>query len=434
MFESQSRLQSERGAVLVFTAIAIVVLVGFMTFVADNGIRWVSRAQAQNAADAGALAGAIARAFDDVGATPGVKATNSARNTAEQNLVWRQAPAVDVTWACPPGVTGSCVQVDVFRGAPDRTNVMRGTSLPLFFGPVLNISTHGVRATATARVSNGNATNRLRPFAVMDRWVDYVSPALPNPYAFNPEWDEEFVTPPFGTADFYVPPSAGSNGSGYSVPGDVGQQVILKTGNGTEGSLSDLVSGWSLPLRLPDGAGDYVSGAQAYNSAVKFGNGNLVTIGQYLPTESGQMVGPTRQGVETDNDSLIQQDPKASWNDSTKTVENSCAPGCAPFSPRIVPIAVFDFHEFWWRQTFNNWDTEWIPGVPGASGHPGAGSFSCPIGGKCVRVTNIIGFFVESMSGGDVTGRVVMYPGEFVAGAPNLGSGSSFLQVIQLVR
>jgi hypothetical protein len=29
---------------------------------------------------------------------------------------------------------------------------------------------------------------------------------------------------------------------------------------------------------------------------------------------------------------------------------------------------------------------------------------------------------------------VVMYPGEFVQGAPNLGSGSSFLQVIQLVR
>jgi cytochrome c-type biogenesis protein CcmH/NrfF len=49
-------------------------------------------------------------------------------------------------------------------------------------------------------------------------------------------------------------------------------------------------------------------------------------------------------------------------------------------------------------------------------------------------VTNIIGFFVEGMSDNDVVGRVVMYPGQFVQGPPNLGNGSSFLQVIRLVR
>ena len=231
MTESQSRLQSERGVVLVFTAIAIVVLMGFLTFVVDNGIRWVSRAQAQNAADAGALAGAIARAFDDPGATPGVKTTNSAKKTAEQNLVWKQAPAVDVTVACPPGVTGSCVQVDVFRGAPDRTGVMRGTSLPLLFGSVLNITTHGVRATATARVSNGNATNCMRPFAVIDRWWE-----ARNPAGRFDRWDTK-GNELSGSVDWYQPPGGGSNGSGYSVPADVGQPDVLKTGNNQDSAL-----------------------------------------------------------------------------------------------------------------------------------------------------------------------------------------------------
>ena len=55
----------ERGAILVQVAIAILVLTALSTFVVDHGILWVSRGQAQNAADAGALSGAVARAFDE---------------------------------------------------------------------------------------------------------------------------------------------------------------------------------------------------------------------------------------------------------------------------------------------------------------------------------------------------------------------------------
>ena len=51
-----SRWQSEQGVILVFVAIAMVVLIGFTTFVFDYGVLWVSRAEAQNSADAGALA------------------------------------------------------------------------------------------------------------------------------------------------------------------------------------------------------------------------------------------------------------------------------------------------------------------------------------------------------------------------------------------
>ena len=429
--DRRERRESERGVILVFTAIAILVLMGFLTFVADYGILWASRAQAQNAADAGALAGAIARAFDDTDDPPatGGKAEESARKTAQQNNVWNAAPVAQVSWTCPAGVTGSCVRVDVYRNGQ-----FGSTTLPVVFGPVLNITSQGVRATATAVVGVGNATNCMRPFGVVDRWHENLAPT--GDFA---RWDNsgnQFT----GPIDWYEPPTSGSTGSGYSVPTDVGSPVVLKTGNNPDSNTGAITPGWSLPLRLPSGGGGYYSGANDYNLAIKQCIGNPVSIGDYLPTENGAMVGPTRQGVSTDGagaaggPSLVNQDPYATWDTSTQTVRNSCAPACGPFSPRIVPIAVFDFDEFIWRHNANNWTTEWIPGASGSPGHPGGGTFSCPVGGKCVRVANIIGFFVESMSGGDVTGRVVMLPGEYVLGTPSLGSGSSFLQTIHLVR
>ena len=61
---------ANEGAVIVQAAIAMVVLLGFSAFVVDYGVLWLSREQAQNAADAGAIAGAIARAYDDLDPAP----------------------------------------------------------------------------------------------------------------------------------------------------------------------------------------------------------------------------------------------------------------------------------------------------------------------------------------------------------------------------
>ena len=157
--ERRSRLQSERGAILVFTAVAILVLVGFLTFVLDYGILWASRGQAQNAADAGALAGAIARAYDDNGNPPALNGTahQSAEKAAETNLVWNAAPVAQVSWTCPPGVVGACARVDVYRNGQ-----FGSTSLPVLFGPVLNVTTHGVRATTICPGAGSSAIARSR--------------------------------------------------------------------------------------------------------------------------------------------------------------------------------------------------------------------------------------------------------------------------------
>jgi hypothetical protein len=161
-----------------------------------------------------------------------------------------------------------------------------------------------------------------------------------------------------------------------------------------------------------------------------------VSIGQYLPTETGNMVGPTVQGTQKDQNSLINQDPNASWNTATNAVQNSCAPGpCGAFSPRIVPIAMIDMDEYQWRSTATDWTTSWIPGAGTSPGQPGTpNSFNCPTGGACVRIVNILGFFVEQMVGNDVLGRLVMYPGELTTSPTTLDPGASFLKIVQLIR
>ena len=141
----------ERGAILAQVAISMLMLMGFAVFVLDYGVVLVSRGQAQNAADAGALAGAISRAFDDVTNPPpaGGVVELAATDVAQDNLVWNAAGSVAVSYACPPGVTGGgCVRVDVYRNGE-----LASPTLPVFFAPVFGITSQGVRATATAQAT-----------------------------------------------------------------------------------------------------------------------------------------------------------------------------------------------------------------------------------------------------------------------------------------
>ncbi len=158
---------------LVHVAIALVGLMAFSAFVIDYGVMWAARRQAQNAADAAALAGAISLAYVDFNNQD--LARQSALAVAAQNEVWGEAPditAADVTFpACPPGSPGagtnSCIRVDVFRN--QRAG---GNPLPTFFGKLVGVDEQGVRATATAEALFGNSTDCVKPFAIPDKWLE----------------------------------------------------------------------------------------------------------------------------------------------------------------------------------------------------------------------------------------------------------------------
>ena len=80
----------ERGAVIVQAAVAMLMLLGFSAFVVDYGVLWLSRQQAQDAADAGATAGAIARAYDDSSDPPSASGVvaQSVERIVNKNPVW----------------------------------------------------------------------------------------------------------------------------------------------------------------------------------------------------------------------------------------------------------------------------------------------------------------------------------------------------------
>jgi hypothetical protein len=455
----------ERGAILVQVAISILALIAFTAFVADYGVLWVARGQAQNAADAGALAGAIGRAFDDVADPPAIngKAAESARhaalcaaqpttcpspatttNPALTSTGWGVWPSqsgtntaveVNPAWPCPPGTpaTAKCVEVNVYRdgdtkigGGPNGS-----TPLPTFFGKIMNVTSQRIKATASAVAKSANTTNCMRPFAIADRWIERLTPGQYN------RWIEvggvATLVPgtPLGTRDEYVAPDAnGLGGSGFKLPDDYGyKQTLIPAKNANE--IEEMGMGWSLVVDLPDGAGGYLSG-DANTDMIWQCIGRPVKVGQYLPTENAG-TGQISHGFDT----LKVQDPDATWIEgtppSTGYIDKSCAPGnCTqvddkgkvmstkafrPLSPRLVPIVVFDMDDFQKRE---------------ASTPPNRSP--CPTGGSCVRVASIIGYFAQSISGSTITGYLMTYPGTFTTGSPSVGDAAAFLKVIQLVR
>src|SRR5687768_6016423 len=79
--------QSQRGAIIIHVAIALMALLVFTSFVMDYGVMWVSRRQAQNVVDSAALAGALASIYD--GGSPLV-INQAAQHFASNNPIWGQ--------------------------------------------------------------------------------------------------------------------------------------------------------------------------------------------------------------------------------------------------------------------------------------------------------------------------------------------------------
>jgi Flp pilus assembly protein TadG len=390
-------LEAEDGLALIHVGIALLVLMALSSFVLDYGVMWLSRGQAQASADAGALAGATARAFDETTDPPAADgaAYSSAVSSAQANLVFGAAPAVTVTWDCPGFITGTgCVRVDVSN-----------TALPTFFANIFGVTSQSIQATATAQARPANASDCMRPLAVMDRWAE----------AQTAPWDENDTFDRYNlngknkgqllpNPDSYTAPTKADPGTGFTVADNYGQQITLKTGSSFSG-------GWFQPVDVPR-SGSSDTGANLYRDNLASWNGSAVSIGDYLPAETGNMVGPTNQGIGA----LVALDPSARWNDKTYSIDNSCAPTCASFSPRIIALPLFDPDEFQFNTANNTWP-------------------NCPGGGSCVHVTNIIGFFVDHIdASNNVIGYLIRYPGVLTTKPGGVGGSSSFAQVITLVR
>src|SRR5688500_19478879 len=133
----------ETGMSLVFVSVGFMAFFAATTLAIDVGLMMSARGQAQNAADAGALAGATAFVYNDFDdRTESGPAVQSAINTAIRNKVLGgdvEVLPADVTFPIGSGGQYDRVQVNV-----------RKNGIPTLIANIFNVPFFDITATATA--------------------------------------------------------------------------------------------------------------------------------------------------------------------------------------------------------------------------------------------------------------------------------------------
>jgi Flp pilus assembly protein TadG len=374
--------RDERGMSFVWVGMGFMAFFAATTLAIDVGMFMTARSQAQNSADAGALAGATALLFDDYDDRSATgPAKMSAMNTAKGNeVIWSDVSVVpdDVTFPIGPSGISNRVKVNAFRTS-DRNNPVAALIGPIFGVPTVNIS-----ATATAEASPANAMTCVKPFTIPDRWEEHTHPVWDPGDSFE-RYDihGDVVV----DADVYYPPGHSSY-SGYNPYTDKGLYLTIRASNDSNIAPSFYFS-WAM-----DGG----SGADWYRENISGCNGNIVHIGTPITAEPGNMVGPTNDGIDT----LIAKDPNAYWDDTYNRPVSTMKP-----SPRVFPIPLFDpDHYQYTKQTGKN---------------------------AALRVANWLGFFVTERVGNEVHGRVTPIQG-IIDGGAGAAPNDVFPKVIRLVE
>jgi len=390
-------LGDESGVTMIVVALSMVMIFAFAVLTIDLGFIQLARIQLQNAADAAALAGALALAASSGDQTV---ATLEAIKFAGLNVAVqdKDLPVIigesDVTFPEPTKVkvTTHCTEA---TGDPVILNFLK------VINP-LKENKGNMTAKATAAVLTICGPKCLRPFCPPDRWEDTDGDGLWDPadeytdVNNNGLWDpgEPLTIDNDGDgvwdpAEFYDPYL-----TGYRAPDDIGVQVTLHLLN----SNKDFEAEWYYVVRFPpiNSGESWNPGGDVYRDLIigETCEPFSIGIGDLLALEPGGMVGPTNQGL----DALIAKDPTAEWDPVTKTIINSAF----PVSPRIVLCAAFD------------------PTLGVDPGPP-----------KHVTVAKVMAFFVEGHVGADIVGRFIKAAAQ---GDPDPDCPGSFLYTVSLVE
>jgi len=357
-----SVLRNRRGSIIVMLCFVLVVMFAFAVIAIDGAILMASKTQLQAAADAAALAGAsgLLTGSQDTAVERAIDFA-SFNKAVEEN----QTPVVITTEDV------SFPESDVCRVRTHRT-AATGDALRTYFVRVLNpgSTTSDMTAVAAARAYDVCGSKCMKPWVIPDRWNDANGNGTPDPG----EYDQ--------------------NVTGYQAPRDVGVPIVLKVGNPHQ----TIAPGIFYPVDYPpinneEGIKPYTGGSW-YREWISECEPFMIEPGDQLQLEPGNMVGPTRQGMED----LIALDPSARWDSATKTIVNSAFAE----SPRIGLVPFFD------------------PTLPPHSGR------------NWVTVVKIGAFFIEGVQGGDVTGRFIQIT---TSGVPcGHGLGNSMVKGIVLVE
>jgi hypothetical protein len=379
------RLQrDESGMTYVFIGMGFMAFLSATMLAIDVGMLMTARSQAQNSADAGALAGATALVFDDYNdRSPSGPAVTSAINGATSNQVMARQVSVipnDVQFLNDPFGEPNRVRVSVRRTAS------RGNPVSTLIAAYFGVTSTDIGAVATAEASPADRMTCVKPFTIPDRWREAGTGALSTADDSFDYIDRHGRRAP--VPDTYVGPDDLANYTGYNAERDRGMEIVIKADNG-----SRIAPSFYYPWAMNN-----QRGASEYSWNIANCNIQMMGFGETYTTEPGNMVGPTQQGINE----LIALDPNARWDTGTNRVSSTMHP-----SPRIVAIPLFDPVYY----------AEGIQQGRNAS----------------LRFVNYLGLFIEGMRGGEVVGRITPIGGMRRGGAGG-APPAAFPRSIRLVE
>jgi len=433
MAESRKTYRSRRGGTLVIVAVALVGIMSAMALAIDLGMLYKNRSDAQRVADAASLAGA-AEYLEPVSDV--TQARDNAVEYILKNYVGTQG--VD-----PVSDSGSYMQgADlVFESREATVRVMptvfrvrveiRRAENETWFARMFGKDVMPVRAQAVAEAVNTGTARCVKPFAMPDMWDDPTADVNPA----NRVWDEgenwgfgdhandryERYTPGSTTATGYG--GGYRNGNGEGITDDYGRQITLKY----QGNLKpknnepiNLPPSFYLTWRLPvdpsvtkcndPTAQSTDNGESAVLANVCNCNTSPITLFDSTSyyTKPGLAANPLDKAM----DQLLEADPAAYWDPSTKEVKGSVYGDGWISSPRVVKVAMFSPEQLQDQEILN--------------------------GNKSIVFNNFGLLFLETPANGpsngqhgDITGRFLRY----VSGDENLGpTPGPLVKYIKLVE
>jgi hypothetical protein len=369
----------------VFIGLSMMALLGASMLAIDVGMLMSARSQAQNSADAGALAGATALVFDSyTDRSAGGPVVTSALNAAQANKVMSSVVAVappDVEFPLSPSGQDNRVKVTVYRTAA------RGNPVSTLIARYFGTSTASIAATATAEAAPANGMTCVKPFTIPDKWIEKQTP----PWDGNDTYDAfDNKGNPLSNPDIYIP--AGQSGyTGYNQESNRGERLGIRSATGNNITVSFY---FSLALGKPA-----ITGGAEYDWNIANCNTTIYRFGDLLTQEPGAMAGPTISGAQL----LIDKDPNARWDDINKKVVGSAFAR----SPRVFPIPLYD--PIYYDSGKRNGRT------------------------ADLKTANWIGFFLEEIQNNGLWGRIIPIAGIYDKSAGPAPEGI-FPRAIRLVE
>jgi Flp pilus assembly protein TadG len=302
------RSRFRKGQIMVITALVLPVVLAGVGLGTDIGVLYFNWMRLQKAADTAALAGASQLTGDSS------TTDDSAVTACAQLYACLNGIGVTPAGTCPhytETCTGSGSDNFTVTPASDgkSVTVTAKRSVPYFFLHLIGLTQGGVDVHATAGILPTQGACGLAPFGM---------PCKQNCTGKG---------------------CYGKTGSTDAAPGQgdstCGGAYNFNTSNPSAGTQIELKSDWSIsgvpgnwdPLAL---GGD---GAAMYRSNIAYGSGGTINPGDWLSTETGNIVGPTAEGFSKRGLSLP--------NSTTPTVPSTISPN----DPHVVVVPLVDFSQ-----------------------------------------------------------------------------------------